>query len=118
MAASVGYLRDETLNFEALTLHDGASDDVLAIQRALHFDDQDIALGMGTYCLVRGGLTHYGGVLNWKLTRGTLTLALDLEAARVLQLPDEVSLLISPDGLPFLEDHLERLLRLARGGES
>jgi len=117
MTAIVGYFRDESLNVEALTILDSASGDVLEIQRALQFDDQDVALGLDTYCLVRGGLTHYGGVLAWKLNRGTLTFTLDLEAAKVLQLPDDISIPISPGGLPLIESQLGRLLGAARDDE-
>ncbi len=53
----------------------------LEFQRSLHPDEQDRALGLDTYCVVRdGGATHYGGISDWRIADGSLVLTLDREA--------------------------------------
>ncbi len=113
MSATVGYVQDEGLNFEALVILDD-SGDVLEIQRSLGVDDQDAALHMDTYCIVRGGLTHYGGVLSWGLSHDLLVVKLDLEAAEALQLPQELVVAVSPDGSQMILQYMERLLGVIR----
>ena len=77
LVARVAYLRDEDLNTEMLVLEDEGSTDRIEIQRALTFDSQDVAQGMDTYCLVRGGAAHYGGMVRWVVHSNELTLELD-----------------------------------------
>jgi len=57
----------------------------LEIQKALSFQDQDLASGHDTYCLgTEEGATHYGGVTSWTIEPGALTLLLAPEAAEAL----------------------------------
>lgn len=58
----VAWVEEPDLNYSMLAFEDEASGDFFAVQRAFTFDDQDRQLGMDTYCLVRGGATHYGGL--------------------------------------------------------
>ena len=114
MSATVGYVRDESLNFEGLVILDEDSGDVLEVQRSLKIDDQDVALDMATYCLVRGGRSHYGGVVGWELSDGTFTLRLDSKAALALQLPEEIKIAVTEEGARVTLDHIAGLLGIAR----
>jgi Immunity protein 10 len=62
-------------------------------------DEQEIALGMDTYCLVvdPGQATFYGGVLECELTAGQLRLLLTEEAAKALGTPTELSFALAMD---------------------
>lgn len=106
MTVSIGYVSDED------------SGEALEIQRALKVDDQDVALGTDTYCLVRGGLSHYGGVSGWELRDETLKLSLDPQAAHTLHLPQEIEIPLSTEGARLIEDRLEGLLAITQSGES
>jgi hypothetical protein len=65
----------------------------LEIQRALGYDSQDQTLGMDTYCLCNHlGMTHYGGVLSWRIRDGLLYLSLDQAAAAALVAKTEMSI--------------------------
>lgn len=86
-AQSVGILEpndcDGTL---VLVLEEGeAPGHRLEIQRALEFDQQDINLGMDTYCLVtESGATHYGGIQDWVVNVNQVDIELDLVACQQL----------------------------------
>jgi hypothetical protein len=112
VSVSVGYMKDESLNTECLVILDEVSDDTIEVQRALKFDDQDVSLGQATYCLVRDGLAHYGGVLEWKVQGAVFTMVLDPSAASVLQLPREIELEVSHEGSQLIHDHLQKLLEM------
>lgn len=48
-------------------------------------DEQDVALGMDTYCICTdNGACHYGGVASWHIAPGQLEIVLDEEAKQVL----------------------------------
>lgn len=55
----------------------------LGIERVDEFDEQDVAMGMDTYCIVLGtGQSAYGGVDSWSLDRpGHAMLVLTQETA-------------------------------------
>jgi hypothetical protein len=83
---------------------------VLILMRAKSFDQKDVALGMDTYCLTdETGRTVYGGVVRHELSRDTLRLVLEPEAARKLGLPTEVSLRLQLD--PETRGRVEKALR-------
>ncbi|MCP3784119.1 Imm10 family immunity protein [Micromonospora sp. A3M-1-15] len=75
-------------------------------------DEQDIRLGMDTYCLTTGdGRTHYGGLLAAELDDGQLTLRLSPDAAGTIGIAeittvrldvDAASLSAFRDGLPLV----------------
>ena len=77
-----------------LAFEDEASGDFFAVQRAFTFDNQDRALGMDTYCLVRGEATHYGGLDAYELTDSRLQLRFGAAAADALELPAVTDLAI------------------------
>jgi hypothetical protein len=55
------------------------------VQRGLTDSEDDVRLGMDTYCLViDGGPTHYGGVESWAAFDETLSLHLSSAAAAAL----------------------------------
>lgn len=104
-----GYLRSEEDNFEVLVIQDEVSEDTVEFQRALEFDDQDRELGQDIYCVVRNGMTYYGGVEWWNFDHDTLTFRLSDEAGDELELPDETKIHI--DSNPeLIEEHLPRIL--------
>jgi hypothetical protein len=109
--ARIGYTQDPDLNFEALVILDETSGDTLEIQRSLSFDEQDVAAGMDTYCLVRdAGATHYGGVESWGVGDGILTLNFREQAATMLELPAEVNISVAASDEAPLREHLARLV--------
>ena len=114
LVAGVAYLRDEELNAEMLVLEDEGSSDRIEIQRALTFDSQDVAQGMDTYCLVRGGAAHYGGIVRWVVHSNELALEFDDAAASTLDLPIALSIPIDDLGAELLRQHLPRLCLLPR----
>ena len=114
LVARVAYLRDEELNTQVLVLEDEGSIDRIEIQRALTFDSQDVAQGMDTYCLVRGGAAHYGGIVRWVVHSNELALELDDAVASTLDLPIALSIPIDDPGAELLRQHLSRLCRVPR----
>jgi hypothetical protein len=110
MGVSAGYVRDEALNFEAVAIVDEGSTDSFLVQRALVFDNQDPRLGMDTYCVVRNGRSHYGGVLASCLTGRVLALTLDPTAASDLELRTELELELTVESVADVMEHLPRLL--------
>jgi Immunity protein 10 len=105
----VAYVQDDFLNTEAVVIEDQASGDAIEIQRALEFDDQDAALGMDTYCLVRGGASHYGGITRWIVLSDLLQLELEEGAAIDLALPATVIIPIDEPSADLLRKHLPAL---------
>ncbi|WP_447005149.1 Imm10 family immunity protein [Saccharothrix isguenensis] len=90
-----GYVEDDV--DEVVEIGLAESDDgagfVLLIQRTDYEpDEQDIALGMDTYCLVSGGRTHYGGVLRAARDGNTLHLRIAADAASLLDLPEQLAI--------------------------
>ena len=83
-------------------------------------DEQEIALGTDTCCLVvdPGQATVYGGVLECELTGARLRLLLTEDAAAELGTPAELdfALSLSPDQLETVRTGLERVLTSGRAG--
>ena len=91
-------------------------DDVPIVARAKRMTAQDTALGQDTYCVVTGssGARHYGGIEETEWTSpDRLRLSLTRDAAKTLELPRELELVL-PDaasvavvrlGLPALLGH-------------
>ena len=83
----------------------------LEVLRALEFDEQDVALGMDTYCLCTAdGAAHYGGVIRWQVLDGVFGMELGEAAARDLQLPRSlrIRLEVSESDARVVEDGLRR----------
>jgi hypothetical protein len=108
--AKVAYAQDLESNYEAVVILDEASGDSIEFQRALEVDAQDVSLGMNTYCLVRGGAAHYGGLLQWEVAGEQLSVTLTPEAARALELPESVTIQVGQEGARVLREHLGRLI--------
>lgn len=86
-ASAVAFERDDNLGAEWLVLaeHPDGTGRRLEVQRPLQVDEQDLALGHDTYCLVtEEQATHYGGVLDWQIEESTLHLDLTEEASRAI----------------------------------
>lgn len=109
MTARVGFVRDADVGYAALVILDEESGDTIGIQRSLAFDEQDRALGMDTYCVTRGGASHYGGLVTWRLAHGVLALTLS-SAAAALELPGEISISVDEEGAPLIVEHLAEML--------
>jgi hypothetical protein len=107
----VGYVRDEDDEYELLVISDEAAQEWLEIQRSFEHDEQDAALGMDTYCLVRdSAATHYGGVVLWNLAADRLTVHLTPDAAAVLGVPRRIHFTVDAEGQALVREHLPRLL--------
>jgi hypothetical protein len=80
-------------------------------------DEQNISLGMDTYCLVVGPQrTFYGGVAECELSGDRLILRLTERAAEALGAPTDMSFGLSLDSakLEVLRRGLRRVLTLGR----
>ena len=73
-------------------------------------DEQDVALGMDTYCICTdNGACHYGGIASWRIAGGELEIELDEQAKRVLGC-DGFRVRIPADDEGAVRDGLERIL--------
>ena len=112
-ASAVTFERDDSLNAQYLVLaeHADGGGRRLEVQRALHFDEQDVALAQDTYCLVtEAQATHYGGVVNWLLDGSLLHLELTDEASRVIG-ASEFRITLPASRRAMVRDALRMLLR-------
>jgi immunity protein 10 of polymorphic toxin system len=112
-AAVSGFRRDDDLRVEMLVLAERAdgSGQRLELQRSLHPDEQDRALRLDTYCIVRDGhATHYGGVARWGLSDATLVVTLDRAAEAALGTREFV-IGIPPSEQDAIDAALRTLLR-------
>lgn len=111
MGVELGWVEDLEDNYRVLIIMDATSGDTLELQRSIHDDDQDRALGMDTYCLVHdGAASHYGGLKSWSVEAGTLTLRLTWRAARVLGMPRTVKKQVTPEQAALLRERIPTLL--------
>jgi len=111
-AAISDFRRDDDLGVELVVIAERAdgSGQRLEFQRSLHPDEQDRALGLDPYCVVRdGGATHYGGVSDWRIADGSLVLTLDREAEASLGAREFV-IDVPPTEQDAIEAALRRLL--------
>jgi hypothetical protein len=86
-AMAVAFRLDDALDAEYLVLAErpDGSGRTLEVQRGLTESEDDVDLGMDTYCLViDGGPTHYGGVQGWAASDGTLSLQLTADGTAAL----------------------------------
>lgn len=103
----VGFTRSIEDNYEAIVLLDVESGDTIEFQRSLVHDAQDVALGMNTYAIVRGGAAvHYGGLVRFEMQDDVLALELEPDAAAVLGLPNLVELVLDGPAAGIIEQHL------------
>ena len=110
----VAYQLNDDFNAEVIVIEDEGTGDTIEIQRALRFDAQDVALGMDTYCLVRSGATHYGGIVRWVVHSHELEMELSDVAAATLSLPTAVAIPIDALGAELLRHHLPNLCQSSR----
>lgn len=107
--------QDEDINTFMVVLADSASQpvQVLELQRSLEFDDQDVELGMDTYCIVTNfGETYYGGINSCILEGDSLSIGLSDEAKAVLGVDSFLlSLELASSERILLASGLERLFR-------
>ena len=81
MTFRAGYVIDDQLGYEAVVFEDDLSGDGLSVQRTLEPDEQDVALGMDTYCVcLSSGSAVYGGVEAWSVLDGVITVSLSDDA--------------------------------------
>jgi hypothetical protein len=82
-------------------------------------DEQDVALGMDTYCLVvdPGQATAYGGVSQCVVAEGHLRLVLATDTARALGTPTELDFTLAMDDeqIEMVKRGLTRVLTSGRG---
>lgn len=114
---------DEEPDYECLSAgvsenHDG-SGFVLIFQCSLHEpDEQDVALGMDTYCLVTADQgTDYGSVTEVVLRDDVLRVVVTTEARQPLGLDDteiEATLDVDQEAVELLREGLRRILNYGR----
>ncbi|MER6447604.1 Imm10 family immunity protein [Streptomyces venezuelae] len=93
ISRSFGYEEDDVDEVVEAGFSEGADGAgfVLSVQRtAYEPDDQDVALGMDTYCLVSGGRSHYGGMLRARRDGDSLQLNFSPAASSSLGIPAEI----------------------------
>ena len=86
-ASAVAFERDDTRDVQSLVLaeHRDGRGRWLEVQRPLQVDDQDLALGLDTSCLVtEEQATQYGGVVDWRIEGSVLHLDLTEKASRAI----------------------------------
>jgi hypothetical protein len=105
----VAFVHDEELNFEGLSLRDRGSGDTFEIQRSIEFDEQDVALGMDTYCLVSHEATHYGGIVEWAIDGTSFTVHLSNDAQAELGLPPLLAFSLDSESVAVVRRHLPTL---------
>ncbi|MET8166045.1 Imm10 family immunity protein [Streptomyces sp. NPDC005329] len=94
VAQSVGFEIDEEDEVVEAGFSEGIEEPgfTLLIQRTDYEpDEQDISLGMDTYCLVSGGRTHYGGLLRVEREGDVLRFGIAAQAAAVLNVPEHLT---------------------------
>jgi hypothetical protein len=106
----VGWIDDPELEYSAVVIEHEKSGDTIEVQRAHHFDDEDRALGMDTYCIVRGGATIYGGLTAYSFTPRALRISLTDDAASVLDLDPSFDVDMDADSLAVLRARLPGLV--------
>lgn len=105
---------DEVLEAGFAETEDGTGF-VLLIQRSLYEpEEQEVRLGMDTYCLVSGGQSIYGGLRRAVRFDQRLDLTLSSEAAELLELP--VDLQVRLDGEAAAAEVLDALPRIVMWG--
>ena len=117
-ARILAVLRDEASQTEVLALGeepDGGGRSIQIQRSLLEPDEQDVALGQDTYCLVlESGATFYGGVERWALEGRELVLVLSAEAQSALSIRSPISIQHGPQvDTEALEAGLRRLLAAA-----
>jgi hypothetical protein len=96
---------------------DGAGQYLAFQTRLAAYDDQDVAQGVDTYCLVNDmGACVYGGVAAYQFTRRALILQLDERASQVLGVGQRyiVGLQTDEDEWEAVRAGLERVFDRAR----
>jgi Immunity protein 10 len=104
---------EDNLFFVGLSENHDNTGRMLIFQLGLSFDDQDVALGMDTYCLTNAlGASVYGGVMRCALVDDLLTLQLAPEAAELFNDLDTLLLRLELDGdsVEQLRQGLRRVL--------
>jgi hypothetical protein len=101
VAQAAGFAHDEDDEVVEAGFAQGAdgSGFALMIQRADYEpDEQDVSLGMDTYCLTTGdGRTHYGGLLYAELDGDQLTLRLSPDAAAIIAITEVTTVRLDVD---------------------
>ncbi|WP_309111646.1 Imm10 family immunity protein [Saccharothrix sp.] len=110
---------DEVLEAGFAETEDGTGF-VLLIQRSLYEpEEQEVHLGMDTYCLVSGGQSIYGGLRRAVRLDQGLDLTLSSEAAELLELPVDLQVRLDGEAAAAAEvlDALPRIVMWGREEE-
>jgi hypothetical protein len=120
VAQAAGFEHDEDYEVVEAGFAQGVNGSGFALmfQRADHEpDDQDVRLGMDTYCLTTGdGRTHYGGLLAAELDGDQLTLRLSADAAEIIGITEvtTVRLNVDPASLAAFRSGLPHVVNWGR----
>lgn len=123
VAQAAGFEHDEDDEVVEAGFAEGAdgSGFALVFQRTDYEpDEQDIRLGMDTYCLTTGdGRTHYGGLLAADLDGGRLTLRLSRDAAETIGITEVTTVRLDVDAasLSALKNGLPQVVNWGRSEE-
>ncbi|XSG77256.1 Imm10 family immunity protein [Herpetosiphon llansteffanensis] len=91
-------------------------DDYLELQRSFaEPDEQDIALGMDTYCIsTAAGATTYGGITSFVIRGNQCTIDLAASAAAEIGIAQyQIELNLTADDRPMLYEHIRQLFQAA-----
>ncbi|MFI7706595.1 Imm10 family immunity protein [Nonomuraea sp. NPDC049480] len=108
----------ETITFGMAEYEDGTGNALIFMMSAEEPDQQEIGLGMDTYCIVREDQsgTTYGGVTHCDLAYGRLTLHFTEKAAQELgvELVLRLDLQVDDDSIELLKNSLREILLSGR----
>lgn len=90
-------------------MRDRDSGETFEIQRSIEFDEQDVALGMDTYCLFWKGATYYGGIVEWGIDGYAFTVHLRTDAVAELGLPPLLAFDLDAVGVDVVRRQLPAL---------
>lgn len=96
----------------SLAENEDASGWQLIFSLPLHPGEQDVALGQATYAITtHEGITHYGGVQNWRREGNQFQFWLNKKASEALGLDDELSISVpNRDNAELVENALGRIV--------
>ncbi|WP_211264240.1 Imm10 family immunity protein [Streptosporangium amethystogenes] len=119
VARTVGRDDDPELILFGMAEHeDGTGNALIFMMSTEEPDEQEIALGMDTYCIVREDQagTTYGGVTHCEINSGRLTLHFTAEAAKELHVEPvvRIDLQIDDDSVELLRSSLQEILLSGR----
>ncbi len=108
----------DDLNSFVVALYENEGGFGLEVQRSLTVDEQDVALGLDSYCVsISAGPSHYGGIQSCVLRGRSLELGFSTDAAEALGLDPRLVLDLRVDDAR-LEEIRHGLKRVLAGADA